>query len=590
VQALGGGPGQGSFNGDSYQEWGGYGGVGRIRVEYCDVINGTTNPPASVGQILCADPTPTPTDTATPTHTATPTNTPTDTVTPTPTDTATPTRTPTNTATPTRTSTPTPVGGVAGRELLPQSWNLSGNNGASERYQDIDSLALQGMDTLRINYNLHGLQALSGDASAIIFDQGGEWRYISLSSYGQNGLDGWQTVDIPLADFTDLNPNQPVGTLHTRFWFSGPFTVDIASIIAYASQHGTPTPQPTATTTPTNTPTDTATPTPTPTDTATSTPTIPPTITPTHTPVPPADTNLIVNSGFEFDADGNSRPDTWSSDTRFSRDSTVIRTGSFAGRHRATNNSGYTIFQRVPVTAGKAYAFDGWVNIPTTTDTFTFRLEVRWLNATNGTISTRTVRSFTAATSGWSQAALAMVAAPTSAVNAEIRMVVSSLNATVYVDDLALRPTTLLLNGGFELDANADSRPDSWTSNAKFTRSNVVVHSGSYAGRHLATNNSNHTISQTVNGLVAGNTYRLSGWVNIPTTSDAFTLVIDVEWRDASNVLISRSTVKSYSGSTAGWDLAQADLVAPAGATRALVRMVITNLNATIYVDGFAFE
>jgi len=89
---------------------------------------------------------------------------------------------------------------------------------------------------LRITYNLHGLNALGGDASAIIFDQGGSWRYISLSNYGQNGLDGQQTVNIPLSDFPGLNPNNSVGTLHTRFWYSGPFTVDITSIVAYNSQ------------------------------------------------------------------------------------------------------------------------------------------------------------------------------------------------------------------------------------------------------------------------------------------------------------------------------------------------------------------
>lgn len=115
-----------------------------------------------------------------------------------------------------------------GTELLTSAWNLTGNNGASERYQSIASSALAGKTTLRITYNLHGLQALGGDASAIIFDQNG-WKYVSLSGYGQNGLDDSQTVDIPLSAF-GLDLNQPVGTLHTRFWFGAAFTVDITSI------------------------------------------------------------------------------------------------------------------------------------------------------------------------------------------------------------------------------------------------------------------------------------------------------------------------------------------------------------------------
>jgi len=123
--------------------------------------------------------------------------------------------------------TAAPPGG--GTELLTSAWNLTGNNGASERYQTTVSNALAGKTTLRVTYNLHGLQALGGDASAIIFDQNG-WKYVSLSGYGQNGLDGSQTVDIPLSAF-GLDLNQPVGTLHTRFWYGASFTVDITSIM-----------------------------------------------------------------------------------------------------------------------------------------------------------------------------------------------------------------------------------------------------------------------------------------------------------------------------------------------------------------------
>jgi len=133
------------------------------------------------------------------------------------------------TATPTPTPTPNP--GSGGTQLLPSPWNLVGNNGSSEKYQSMSSTALQGMDTMRITYNLHGLQALGGDASAIIIDQGG-WKFVSLSNYGQNGLNGSQTVDIPLSDFQGLNlANSVDGTIHTRFWYGSSFTVDITSII-----------------------------------------------------------------------------------------------------------------------------------------------------------------------------------------------------------------------------------------------------------------------------------------------------------------------------------------------------------------------
>lgn len=158
--------------------------------------------------------------------------------TPTPASTRTNTPAPTLTSTPTSANTPvptpTPTSAANGVELLTSAWRLVGNNGAAEAYQSIPSNVLQGKNTLRITYNLHGLQALGGDASAIIFDQNG-WRYISLSNYGQNGKDGVQTVNIPLSNFPGLNPSTGVGTLHTRFWYSQPFTVDITSIVAYST-------------------------------------------------------------------------------------------------------------------------------------------------------------------------------------------------------------------------------------------------------------------------------------------------------------------------------------------------------------------
>lgn len=156
-------------------------------------------------------------------------------VTPTLTSTATKTPvSPTATSTPASTPTPTPTGGVSGVELLTQAWHLTGNNGAAEAYQSIPPTVLQGKNMLRITYNLHGLKALGGDASAIIFDQNG-WQYISLSNYGKNGFNGVQTVDIPLSAFSGLNLNANVGTLHTRFWYNKSFVVDIKSIVAYAS-------------------------------------------------------------------------------------------------------------------------------------------------------------------------------------------------------------------------------------------------------------------------------------------------------------------------------------------------------------------
>jgi len=156
-----------------------------------------------------------------------------------------------------------------------------------------------------------------------------------------------------------------------------------------------------------------------------------------QTPPPPT-TNLLANPDFELDANGDGRPDSWSTNTHVTTDSTVVQNGSFSMRHQATDGSSYTITQTVSgIAAGKGYSFNGWVNIPTTSDTFTFKLQIQWQTSSGSNISNINIKTFKATTPGWSQVTATMTA-PSSAARARFKMVVSSLNATVYVDNFDL--------------------------------------------------------------------------------------------------------------------------------------------------------
>jgi hypothetical protein len=148
-----------------------------------------------------------------------------------------------------------------------------------------------------------------------------------------------------------------------------------------------------------------------------------------------------------------------------------------------------------------------------------------------------------------------------------------------------------LANRLFEEDTNADGRPDKWTSNSKFTRSNEMVQEGSYAGKHYATDDLNHTISQTINDLAPGTTYTFSGYVNIPATTDAYSFRLQMRWRNASNAVISTSTIKNYKDvhTNGAWQEVKVDLVAPPGTVNGVIQMLVTSLNGTIYVDNFVF-
>jgi hypothetical protein len=148
----------------------------------------------------------------------------------------------------------------------------------------------------------------------------------------------------------------------------------------------------------------------------------------------------------------------------------------------------------------------------------------------------------------------------------------------------------LVANPGFEIDTNNDNRPDVWSTHTNATRSNERVYSGNYALRNYATNNSSYTLSQTIASVTPGATYTAAGWINIPATTDSFTFRLQIRWRNASNGTIRTDTVKTYTTSTQGWNEARATLVAPANATNAQVLLVVSSLNATVYVDEVFFS
>ncbi|MGB7979561.1 MAG: DUF4082 domain-containing protein [Candidatus Nanopelagicales bacterium] len=147
----------------------------------------------------------------------------------------------------------------------------------------------------------------------------------------------------------------------------------------------------------------------------------------------------------------------------------------------------------------------------------------------------------------------------------------------------------LLLNPSFELDANSDNRPDSWTSSARFLRTTAAARSGTYAGTHSG-NNAGYTVGQTRTGLTAGTAYTVAGWVNIPATTDAFTFSVQIQWRSTASNVISTQTVTSFNAATSGWLKVGGTYTAPAGTTRAVVNMVASSLRGPIHVDDLTLR
>ncbi len=164
------------------------------------------------------------------------------------------------------------------------------------------------------------------------------------------------------------------------------------------------------------------------------------------------------------------------------------------------------------------------------------------------------------------------------------------------VQEIVIRPHStdnLLVNGGFESDTDSDGNPDNWWNNPRAKRQTTVVHSGSAAMQHYATDDSYYIVSQTVDNVAAGAPYEFSGRVNIPPTSDTyggFSLTLHVHWRDGSKNVLSTSVVEEFTEPTNGWQQAIASFVAPEGTTNAQVQMVLSSMNANMYVDDFLFR
>jgi PKD repeat protein len=148
----------------------------------------------------------------------------------------------------------------------------------------------------------------------------------------------------------------------------------------------------------------------------------------------PTGTNLLLNPGFEIDANSNARPDSWSSNQYFSRSSGTVAAGTYAGRWQSTANNGPASYQDVSVSAGARYTFMGLVNAPVTGDSFTFEIKILWRNA-SGAVSGSVVRKLVDDTNGAWQQVSGTVTAPMGATIARVQMKAGSLNGTIYVDE-----------------------------------------------------------------------------------------------------------------------------------------------------------
>jgi hypothetical protein len=154
---------------------------------------------------------------------------------------------------------------------------------------------------------------------------------------------------------------------------------------------------------------------------------------------PPPSAGRLANPSFERDADGDGRPDAWAGNKKFTRSSDIAaHEGDYVGRIRDTADGGTAVRQRVDATPGTSYQLSRWVGIPDTSDSFTFKVLLRWRRSDGSTIRSDVVTKYQADTQGeWTEAARS-VTSPGGTASVEVRLAASNLNGTIYVDDCRL--------------------------------------------------------------------------------------------------------------------------------------------------------
>lgn len=154
--------------------------------------------------------------------------------------------------------------------------------------------------------------------------------------------------------------------------------------------------------------------------------------------------------------------------------------------------------------------------------------------------------------------------------------------------ELAIAPTppNLIRNGSFEVDRNRDRRPDFWTFNSHFSRTQQARRVGTYSGRHRTAVDASYSVRQTLNDVVGGETYHFEGWTKILPTSDTFTYRLRIVWFGGQGTRIGQTQLAVFTSSTR-WKKTVRDTTAPAGTVRGKMVMSVSGLNGTIYADGF---
>jgi hypothetical protein len=311
-------------------------------------------------------------------------------------------------------------------------------------------------------------------------------------------------------------------------------------------------------------------------------------------------TLTVFNTGFEEGT--GSVASGWQSyrpsQGTFNWDSTVAHTGtsSVSLSNTTGDSTGTPAFFGspiiIPLQAGQQYQGSVWAEGAALTGATV--MAVAWFDTGSHFLSEADSRPVASGTTPWTQLSV-IATAPANAANARIYLKSADNTGTVWFDDVAFVPYSLVVYNT-NLEQGAGSTPTGWqqfhASQGTISWDPTVGHSGTSSVK-LAQTTGDSTGSPSffttpiINPLTAGQQFQASVWAKGSLETGAATIA--VSWYGPGNAYIGADTSTPLPSGTTGWTQLSVVTTAPANALYAQIYLKSANNTGTVWFDDVTF-
>ncbi|AGB41138.1 RHS repeat-associated core domain protein [Halobacteroides halobius DSM 5150] len=283
--------------------------------------------------------------------------------------------------------------------------------------------------------------------------------------------------------------------------------------------------------------------------------------------------NLVANSNFENDSNGDSWADNWTTATESGT------TANFAWSDTAklgsksvsiSDPTGWAIVssEMIPYQTGDEYTVSGYVKTVNTTNSVTIKLEFfddqdNWLD--------QEISYGLQGTHDWTRVNTIIDQVPTGTAKVRVSVGLNAGSGTAYFDGIQLEKGTvvsaynLVENAGFERDSDSNELPDSWTVSSNLAANDGLDSNNSYSGQNsfklTGEAGTDKYLKQRIN--ISGDSttnLTLSGWskqVAADPNGGNYNLQVAINYSDGT---VDWSNANAFNKTKAGWQHIAAEI------------------------------